>query len=262
MSHPSFHDRLEEIWREAARSGTPLPNEEALSTQLGVSRPRLREAMAQLEEAGILIRSQGAATIANPAALELDYRLERRKPFNAVLADAGYRAERQVLGSKIIKLNADDAQALQRPLGTPAVWVAKRWLANGAPARLVIDLVPLPTSSLEPHWDVSLPVQELAGLVSGEAVAWEVAVPVAARASRRVGEWLGIARGDAVVCLDCVGVSRSGRRVYRVADYYTGIIRMGLISTVAPTSRDRKVVSPAAGDRPGREADPGTASGI
>lgn len=233
MPHLSFKDRLEAIWRKSALRGEPLPNEESLSSELGVGRPRLREALAQLEQAGIVQRSQGAATVANPAVLDLDCRLEYRKPFDTVIRDAGFDARRDILSSELVQLDEEEARILHASAGEQALRIVKRWLADGVPARLAVDVLPLRDIELGPDVDSALPVAELAEQLSGEAVVWEMIVPIAARATRRIGDQLHVARGTALVCLDSVGITRSGRRVYRCADYYTGVIRMGIMRTMA-----------------------------
>ncbi|MGQ9767650.1 MAG: GntR family transcriptional regulator, partial [Anaerolineae bacterium] len=42
--------------------GARLPSEHALSEQLGISRPTLREALHQLEEEGLIVRRHGVGT--------------------------------------------------------------------------------------------------------------------------------------------------------------------------------------------------------
>lgn len=234
LARPSFQDRLEQIWRSALARGVPLPNEEVLATELGVGRPRLREALAQLEQAGIVMRSQGAATVVNPGAGDLDCRLEHRKPFDVVITEAGFEARREILASGLVSLDDRDAEMLHASPGAPALRIVKRWLADGVPARLALDVLPLDELHARPGWDPTLPVADLAAVINGSPVVWELAIPVAARATRRINQWLDLPRGTALICMDSVGMTRSGRRVYRCADYYTGIIRMGLIRTMAP----------------------------
>jgi DNA-binding GntR family transcriptional regulator len=254
----SFKDRLEAIWRRSAQRGEPLPNEEHLASELNVGRPRLREALAQLEQAGIVQRSQGAPTVANPAALDLDCRLEYRKPFDIVIRDAGFEPRREILGTDLVQLDDEEARVLHASVGTDALRIVKRWLADGVPARLAVDVLPLSNVESRPEVDPSLPVAELAELLNGETVVWELIIPIAARATRRIGEQLELARGTGLVCLDSVGITRSGRRVYRCADYYTGVIRMGIMRTMATARPPLEDLQHA--DDPGRESRSGEQS--
>lgn len=69
---------LTDLIRTSTEDGKPfkLPNEDELSHRLGVSRNVLRDALASLEEMGIVTRRRGKGTIANPSIANATCRLD------------------------------------------------------------------------------------------------------------------------------------------------------------------------------------------
>lgn len=69
---------LIDLIRNTTEDGMPfkLPNEDELSHRLGVSRNVLRDALASLEEMGIVTRRRGKGTIANPQIANATCRLD------------------------------------------------------------------------------------------------------------------------------------------------------------------------------------------
>ena len=79
------------IHQEELSPGDQLPSEELLSTQLGVSRSTLREALGYMETHGMISRQQGRGTfIAKPFGSGLLAGLERMEPFRNLAQRAGY----------------------------------------------------------------------------------------------------------------------------------------------------------------------------
>lgn len=216
-------------------SGEPLPGEPTLASELGVSRPALREELARLESEGLLRRRQGAGTIVNPHAFEIRARFDQQVEFADVLRDAGYEATVDVLESGKVALSAADAEVLCLPAGVPALRTVKRWRADGRPAMVAVDVIPIaPGCDLE-RIDPATGLFQLVGLVRGTNVEWELAWPGAAMAPAAVRRWLQLAGKSAVLTLDLVGVSRRGERAYRAVEYQVpGIVRPGFVRSVRP----------------------------
>ncbi|MEK8050091.1 phosphonate metabolism transcriptional regulator PhnF [Ideonella sp. DXS22W] len=76
--------------------GAQLPNESALAARFGVHRHTLRQAVRQLVHEGHLRVVQGSGTYVRE--LVLDYALKRRTRMTENLAEAGERAQRELLG--------------------------------------------------------------------------------------------------------------------------------------------------------------------
>lgn len=75
--------------------GTRLPNESVLAERFGVHRHTLRQAVRQLVHEGHLRVEQGRGTFVRE--LVLDYALKRRTRLSENLAEAGERAQRELL---------------------------------------------------------------------------------------------------------------------------------------------------------------------
>lgn len=76
--------------------GAQLPNEATLAARFGVHRHTLRQAVRQLVHEGHLRVVQGSGTFVRE--LVLDYALKRRTRMTENLAEAGERAQRELLG--------------------------------------------------------------------------------------------------------------------------------------------------------------------
>ena len=83
---------LLDLIRSSSQDNTPfkLPNEDELSRRLGVSRNVLRDALASLEEMGVVTRRRGKGTIANPQIANADFRLDTAPELFHAMEEAGY----------------------------------------------------------------------------------------------------------------------------------------------------------------------------
>ncbi|MBU5434134.1 GntR family transcriptional regulator [Pseudoflavonifractor sp. MSJ-37] len=86
---------LLELICSSTHDGTPfkLPNEDDLSHRLGVSRNVLRDALASLEEMGVVTRRRGKGTIANPQIANATFRLDTAPELFEAMQEAGYQPE-------------------------------------------------------------------------------------------------------------------------------------------------------------------------
>lgn len=214
-------------------SGQTLPGEPTLAAALGVSRPALREEMARLESEGLLRRRQGAGTIVNPGAFQIEARFDQQVEFADVLRDAGYEPTLEVLDSAPIAISAADAAVLGVAQGTAALRTVKRWRADGRPAMVAVDVIPAPAASVLDGLTPADGLFELVRQIRGSTVEWELAWPGAAVATAQVRGWLELAGKSAVLTLDLVGVSRVGDRAYRATEYHVpGLVRPGFVRSV------------------------------
>jgi GntR family transcriptional regulator len=229
----SLESRIIEIAREALQAGRPLPGEPGLSRLLGVSRPALREVLARLEHDGLFLRRRGAGTIVNPGAFEVEVRFDQQAEFADVLAEAGYEPTLELIERSIVRLSEDDAEVLHVAVGGIALRTVKRWRADGRPAMVAVDTVPVPPSKIEEVSSAELGLFQLIREVLGESVDWELAWPAAVAATSTLSGWLEVPAKNAVMSLDLIGISRAGQRVYRAREYVVpGIIRSGFVRTV------------------------------
>lgn len=231
----SLLDRLREVWADAAVQGRALPAEPTLAATLGASRPSVREALVRLEAEGLIRRRQGADTVVNVAALDLNGRFDQQEEFVDVLRRAGFEATVEVLEWGWVRLEAVTAKQLGVGEGTPGLRTLKRWLGNGRPAMLAEDLLAVPEASMAapPAVDPLEPLFPQAERLIGTVVEWELAWPRAALAGHDASRWLRCEPTDPVLVLDLIGVTRTGRRAYRATEWHVpGFVTSGFIRTV------------------------------
>lgn len=222
---------LRNVWREAAGDGSPMPGEQTLAEMLGVSRPSIREALTRLEAEGLIHRRHGAQAAVNAAALEIDGRFDLQFNFPQTLGMAGIEVEQELLRAERFRLSDTEAERLAQPSGTEAMRLVKRWRADGVPALAAIDVFPLirPAEQI----DLNLSVFTIMSQILGEEVTWEVSFPSAVNASPDVAQWLELDEGDAVLTLECLGVTVSGLRAYTAQQFFRpGALRLGMVRSV------------------------------
>ena len=119
--------------------GTRLPNESQLAERFAVHRHTLRQAVRQLVHEGHLRVEQGRGTFVRE--LVLDYALKRRTRLSENLADAGERAQRELLREEIIAAG-EWALPLGLPADAPVAVLHTRAAVRGRPIGLSTTVYP------------------------------------------------------------------------------------------------------------------------
>jgi GntR family transcriptional regulator len=86
--------------------GEQLPAEADLATQLGISRPTLREALHNLEREGVIVRKHGVGTFVSRRALVFESGLE-------VLESLDRQAQRLGLDTEVVQLTVSERTATE-----------------------------------------------------------------------------------------------------------------------------------------------------
>lgn len=206
--------------REAARdSNFLLPGEIKLAERLNCSRPQVRTALAQLERQGIVIRSQGSATVVDPVALRLSARFEASVEYGEVLARMGYTPWVEVLTAETIELPADLAPLLSPESIDCAVRIVVRWYADGQAAMVAEYTIPLPAGE---HGGITAtdPVYESAKNLWGEGIAWEIVTAGVALLDDKYSELLQLDEGTEAKKWETIGVTLSGQRIFYALEHH------------------------------------------
>lgn len=217
--------------------GARLPSEHALSEQLGISRPTLREALHQLEEEGVIVRRHGVGTfVAQPqpvieAGLEVLESLERL-------------AERSGLHTKMGEVVIEERLATTREskgLGSaapvPVTVIERVILAEGQRIAHLIDVVPqshLRRSDLGADFNGSVLEHFLAcGRPALSHSRTELCAEAADNESARA---LHIQRGAPLLKLEAQLFATDGQIVdYSISHFIPGRFRFHVVRRVAST---------------------------
>lgn len=136
--------RLNElVERFVAANELRLPAEEQLSTMLGVSRPTVRSALLALQKEGKVQRFHGRGTFINKYALGLKANLAEDRPFLELLRNLGYEASLRTLTIDSAVPDAEVSALLDLTADEPVCMVDRVFEADGKPAVLSRDHVPL-----------------------------------------------------------------------------------------------------------------------
>ncbi|MGA1838146.1 GntR family transcriptional regulator [Herbiconiux sp. 11R-BC] len=219
--------------RDAAASGSTLPGEVEMAERLGITRKQVRDVLASLEQQGVVLRRQGAATEVDPVAVRMSVRFEDQLEYSVLLRQLGYESTVEVLEISDVLLPKESAGLLMTEPGRPAARVVKRWRADGAVAMLSFGTVPLPFP--RPEVDLGDSVYLTTKQVWGEAVAWEVATPSAEVLSESDAVLFEHPVGTPVLTLDIVGIGLSGKRLFHAREIHDPrTVSYSIMRTIRP----------------------------
>jgi GntR family transcriptional regulator len=186
------------------RPGERLPSEKELAAQLGISRPTLREALLNLEQAGVVVRKHGVGTFVAPGyGNRLESGLERLES----ILDLATRQELQVqvenLDVQQVPAKAELCEHLEVRSNTHLTRVSRTIVVDNRPVAYMIDYAPATVLSPEdigPDFNGSVLdlLRQKPGLEVGQAVANIVAV----NSDRALTRELGGKTGQALLLLE------------------------------------------------------------
>lgn len=199
--------------REAVASDGTLPGEHRLAEALGCTRQQIRHALADLENQGIVVRRQGAATTIDPLTLRLSARFEARVEYGDILARMGYTPSVEVLSASFEPI-PDDIAALLHPQIEPiGAHIRLRWFADDTPAMIGEYILPMPAGMERPFIDPTRPVFDIAHDLWSEAIAWEVVSAGVTALTPEEASHLEQPEGEVAKMWTIVGATLSGMRI-------------------------------------------------
>jgi GntR family transcriptional regulator len=230
----SLTDRLEKVLQGAARDGQPMPGEPTLVSALSASRPAVREALIRLEERGYLRRRQGASTVVNRSALDIPARFDEQMEQSELIAAMGRTPRVEVVSHAVRTVTPAEAEAYDVPAGATALTTTKIWYADEVPVMLATDTVPVPDRTAPPKdVDPAMSLFDLAELVRGERVEWEIAWPGADALDEERARLLRRPLGEPALTLRLTGVGHSGATAYWAAESHVrDAFRYALVRSV------------------------------
>ncbi|PPK98101.1 GntR family transcriptional regulator [Kineococcus xinjiangensis] len=228
-------DLARRIREEEFRPGEALPAQRDLSAQYGVTLMTLRQALAGLQESGLVVQQAGRGTFVSapvPA-----YRLDTLRSFAADLREQGHPVTTEVLSAAMRPVPAWAAERLALPRGDRALRLERLRVVSGRRAVHQESWVPEP-------WAQRVRGRDFARTSLYEALA-DAGVEVARASERVVGEdlpdavarHLGVDAGRAAF--------RSERTTYDSGDVAVVVDRAWMLGSLLEvrTERARSAVS-------------------
>lgn len=128
--------QLKDALRHALRNGMwsddqPLPSERQLTSELGVSRATVRQAIQELETEGWLVRRQGKGTFSSQPKVE--QRLELLAGFSENMRAQGFEPTSRVLEAGLASASEKVARVFNQLPGWPVVMLRRIRLIDGEP---------------------------------------------------------------------------------------------------------------------------------
>ncbi len=132
------------LLRGRYRAGDRIPPEAELVESLGVSRVTVRAGLARLVERGMLERRQGSGTflMRPPEGARLRPGLERLETYTVHAERLGLELGSEDLRIEAVEAGAEEANALELPVGSALVRVSRVLLVGGGRAAWMVDVVP------------------------------------------------------------------------------------------------------------------------
>ncbi|MET7970495.1 GntR family transcriptional regulator [Micromonospora sp. NPDC005305] len=143
---PSLAEQVVTDLRQAIKDGAfgtngQLPSEPALSQQLGVSRPTIRQAISVLEQEGLVVRRQGHGTFVMSSVVELPNILNVNTGITDMIRAAGKRPDTKQTSVRQSVADERLAEALGVEVGAPVTVIERIRTADDQPVALTRDFV-------------------------------------------------------------------------------------------------------------------------
>lgn len=215
--------------------GERLPSEHALSAQLGISRPTLREALHQLEEEGAIVRRHGVGTFVAEPRPVLDAGLEVLASLEQTARRSGLHVQ---MGEVVISermTTGDETDGLGLAVPQLATCVVRVILAEGKPVAHLTDVLPqqyLSQHDLGPGFHGSVLDTLLAR--GWPALSHSRTELISEAADADLARALEIRRGAPLMRLDAQLFAADGKIVdYSISHFVPGCFRFHVVRRVA-----------------------------
>src|SRR5512136_167767 len=128
---------------QLADSDGLLPSEAELSRRFEVSRATIREALAKLEHAGVIIRKHGVGTFVAPSQPVIDTGLEELESLETLAERIGLETRMSKAAIEERAASAVEADRLQLAPSDQVLSVARVIMTGKRPVAYLIDIVPI-----------------------------------------------------------------------------------------------------------------------
>jgi len=210
---------LQQIRSGALKGGEPVPSEQEISAQLGVSRMTARQALKSLCDLGFTYSQRGKGTFVSGIKLEKDFR--QVLSFTEEMKARGSKPRSKVLAFEVIPAADDVAEALHVRTQEKVISLQRIRIANALPmgvehSYLPLQLCPGLFEAFDPQTSLYRALSELYGIrliVADEVVE-------AGLAGAEEAKLLKVSKGSPVFLFTRTSYVQSGQPVEYVRSVY------------------------------------------
>jgi GntR family transcriptional regulator len=220
-----------------------LPSEAELSLRFEVSRATIREALAKLEHAGVIIRKHGVGTFVAPPQPVIDAGLEELESLETLAERIGLETHMSKASIEERAASAAEAVRLQLAPADQVLSVARVIMTGKRPVAYLIDIVPLQY----------LRQQDLADTFNGSvldlflhrerpALSHSRTDIMAEAAQGALARQLHLQRGDVLLKLEAQLVAQDGQVVdYSLSYFVPGYLRFHVVRRVGGSNTQSQI---------------------
>lgn len=200
-----------------------LPPELELAEKYGVSRSVIRDALSNLEGAGLIERGRGIGTVIHREIVNLNNRLDVKFEYNELVRGAGATPGTDSVRLSVRPADETLASRLEIDLGESIVVCEKRILANDRPVIWSVDYLPERLFAGRDfralNW--GRPIFDLLEELFGIAVDTSVANLSALAAPPQVAKALQLQKGEPVILLEETSYYKLTRPILQSCGFYS-----------------------------------------
>lgn len=220
-SNDICHELLQEMKIGKYAHCDRLPRETELAEHFGISRTRLRDTLALLEQEGVITRRHGVGTIINRHVLQVTNRMDMEVEFLDIIRQNGYEPAMTRVHLKEEQADPFFANKLQISPGTEIVCITRVCTANGKPAIYCEDV--LEKRLLQEEFtlkDLEAPIFHFLKKVCGVETYMDLTRLHAVAASAEIAEILEIPVGTPLLNMEEVDYDIDGKVVFYSRQYF------------------------------------------
>lgn len=209
-----------------------LPSETQLSQKYGVSRSTVREVLARLESAGVVVRRRGIGTfISEPLRTQPDMIwgwLDQAPAFIDLIAQAGYESRDEVLHVEVRPAGEDVGEPLDLPADESVVAFEKRFWADDNPIIYSWTAVAQKLIDCEENGDLLSPdlyrrsIYQFLRNYCGRDVSHQTSEVHAIQADERMAQHLHCEPGAPVLYVAEIGYAEEGIPLFYATHFFRG----------------------------------------
>ena len=199
-----------------------LPPEAELAKSFGVSRTSLRDALADLENEGFILRRHGIGTIINKHVVSVATRIDLEVEFLDMIREAGAEPSLEIVDISTVQCTEDMAGKLDTIANTPVLSVARKISGDGMPVIYCTDYISFQVIKDYAYTDKDLsePIFYFLSKFCDVDVSMDLSVIEPVLADEYLAGQLQVKVGAPLMMIDEIGYDVSGRRVLYSEEYY------------------------------------------